>query len=93
MFVDIIFGVTKSIKVGRSLRSRTAWWGYVRKMGTLVIVLVAYVIDLIYALNGILTGATVAFYALVEIVSIFENAEEIGMKVPKFISQRIKDNK
>lgn len=59
--IDIITGVIKAWKF-KELRSRSAWFGYVRKMLSFLVVIVANAIDTIMDLNGVLTFATVLFY-------------------------------
>ncbi|MCY9418555.1 phage holin family protein, partial [Bacillus inaquosorum] len=56
--LDVITGVIKAWKF-KKLRSRSAWFGYVRKMLSFLVVIVANIIDTILNLNGVLTFGTV----------------------------------
>jgi toxin secretion/phage lysis holin len=85
---DIFTGVIKAWKEKR-LRSREAWFGYVRKMLSFLVVIVANAIDQILGLNGVLTFGTVLFYIANEGLSIAENLAQIGVKVPKTITDRL----
>ncbi|KLV25038.1 phage holin family protein [Bacillus altitudinis] len=86
--IDILTGIIKAWKVGK-LRSRTAWFGYVRKMLSFVVVIVANIIDQIMGLNGVLTFGTVIFYIANEGLSIMENLAQIGVKIPASITDRL----
>ncbi|MGG0129322.1 phage holin family protein, partial [Bacillus velezensis] len=63
--------------------------GYVRKMLSFLVVIVANAIDTIMDLNGVLTFATVLFYIANEGLSITENLAQIGVKIPAVITDRL----
>ncbi|MCY9242104.1 holin family protein [Bacillus spizizenii] len=86
--IDILTGVIKAWKF-KKLRSRSAWFGYVRKMLTFLVVIVANIIDTILNLNGVLTFGTVLFYIANEGLSITENLAQIGVKIPAAITDRL----
>lgn len=86
--IDVLTGIIKAWKIGK-LRSRTAWFGYVRKMLSFVVVIVANIIDQIMGLNGVLTFGTVLFYIANEGLSIVENLAQIGVKIPASITDRL----
>lgn len=88
MLADIITGVLKAFKEKR-LRSRTALFGYARKIGVFAVIILANIIDIILALNGAVAVATVLFYIANEGLSILENLSQIGVKVPKVISDKL----
>lgn len=88
MAIDIITGVIRSIKE-KKLRSRTAYFGYARKIGVFGIIIVANFIDIILSLNGAVAVATVLFYIVNEILSIIENYTQIGGKVPSVIKDKL----
>jgi toxin secretion/phage lysis holin len=88
MAIDIVTGIFKAIKLNK-LRSLTSWLGYARKIGTFGIIIVANVIDIILGLNGMVSLATVLFYMYYEILSITENAGQLGMKVPSIILDKL----
>lgn len=86
--LDVVTGIIKAWKL-KKLRSRNAWFGYVRKMLSFLVVIVANVIDTITNLNGVLTFGTVLFYIANEGLSITENLAQIGVKIPSVITDRL----
>ncbi|QHM08361.1 phage holin family protein [Bacillus subtilis] len=86
--IDILTGVVKAWKF-KELRSRSAWFGYVRKMLSFLVVIVANIVDTILNLNGVLTFGTVLFYIANEGLSITENLAQIGVKIPAAIIDRL----
>ncbi|MCY8946222.1 holin family protein [Bacillus atrophaeus] len=87
-FLDIITGIIKAWQHKR-LRSRSALFGYVRKILIFLVVIVANVVDIIMNLNGVLTFGTVLFYIANEGLSITENLAQIGVKIPAVITERL----
>ncbi len=59
--IDVLTGVIKAWKF-KNLRSRSAWFGYVRKMLSFLVIIVANIVDKILNLNGVLTFGTVLLY-------------------------------
>lgn len=88
MGLDIITGVLKAIK-NKKLRSRTAWFGYVRKIGVFGAIIAANIIDVVLNLGGAIAYATVLFYIANEGLSVVENLAEIGVKVPSVILDKL----
>jgi toxin secretion/phage lysis holin len=86
--IDILTGIGKAWKKGK-LRSRTAWFGYARKIGVFGAIIAANIIDIILDLNGAIAYATVVFYIGNEILSIVENLAEMGVKVPKILTDKL----
>ncbi|MBM0064915.1 phage holin family protein [Alkalicoccobacillus gibsonii] len=89
MLVDIVTGVFKAIK-NKDLRSRSALFGYARKIAIFAIIIVANIVDTILDLNGMVATATVLFYMANEILSIVENSAHIGLKVPPVIMEKLR---
>ncbi|WP_277714246.1 phage holin family protein [Bacillus atrophaeus] len=87
-FLDITTGIIKAWQHKR-LRSRSALFGYVRKILIFLVVIVANVVDIIMNLNGVLTFGTVLFYIANEGLSITENLAQIGVKIPAVITERL----
>ncbi|KAA6450245.1 phage holin family protein [Bacillus atrophaeus] len=87
-FLDIITGIIKAWQHKR-LRSRSALFGYVRKILIFLVVIMANVVDIIMNLNGVLTFGTVLFYIANEGLSITENLAQIGVKIPAVITERL----
>ncbi|MEH7341900.1 phage holin family protein [Priestia megaterium] len=88
MLLDIITGVMKAIK-NKRLRSRNALYGYARKIGVYVAIIVANIIDQIFGFNGAVATATVLFYLGNELLSIVENLAQLGVKVPAVITDKL----
>ncbi|MDQ0208870.1 phage holin family protein [Alkalicoccobacillus murimartini] len=92
MLVDIVTGILKAIK-NKDLRSRSALFGYARKIAIFAIIIVANVVDIvdtILDLNGMVATATVLFYMANQILSITENAAHIGLKVTPMIQEKLR---
>ena len=95
MGIDIVMGFLisavwkKSTKsVTGTLSSLSMWKGLCRKGVTLLIVLVAYRLDLSLGTNYIRTAVIIAFIVN-ELVSIVENAGIMGIPIPKVIIRGI----
>lgn len=71
-----------------ALESRAGWKGLCRKGLTLLIVLVAYRLDLLLGSEYIRDGVVIAFCAN-ELISIVENAGLMGLPLPNIITKAI----
>ena len=81
MIIDIITGISKAVK-NKNLWSRKSLLGFARKIFIFLIITVANLLDLFMNLNGTLVLATVTFYILNEVLSITENAGQLGIPLP-----------
>ena len=81
MIIDIITGIGKAVK-NKNLWSRKSLLGFARKIFIFLIITVANLLDLFMNLNGALVLATVTFYILNEVLSITENAGQLGVPLP-----------
>ncbi|MGG3234647.1 phage holin family protein [Priestia flexa] len=88
MLLDVITGLMKAWK-NKRLRSRNALYGYARKIGIYVAIIVANIIDQVFGFNGAVATATVLFYIGNELLSIVENLAQIGVKVPSVITDKL----
>lgn len=95
MAVDYIMGIIVAAVFKRSdksdsgaLSSRSAWTGLVRKFVTLLIVLIAYRLDILLGTQYIRTAAVIGFCSS-ELVSIVENAGLMGVPLPPIITKAI----
>jgi len=88
MFCDIVTGILKAWK-NKRLRSRSALYGYARKLGTLVAIIVANVVDQVLNLNGVLAGMSVLWYIANEALSILENLNQMGVKILPGLSKKL----
>ena len=73
-----------------ALESRVGLKGLCRKGAMLLIVLVAYRLDLIAGLHGVLRTATIVALACNEALSILENVGLMGVKYPAIIDKVIR---
>lgn len=71
-----------------ALESRAGWKGLCRKGVTLVIVIIAYRLDLVIGSNFIRDAVIIAFIAN-ETISIVENAGLMGIPIPAVITKAI----
>lgn len=70
------------------LESRAGWKGLARKVATLLIVMVAYRIDVALGTNYLMNAAVIGFI-LNELISLVENAGLMGIPMPKAITKAI----
>ena len=95
MAIDYITGIVVATvfkKSGKSatggLESRAGWKGLCKKGVTLVIVLVAYRLDLLIGTSYIKDAVVIAFCTN-ELISIVENAGLMGVPIPDTITKTI----
>lgn len=82
MIIDIITGLGKAVK-NKNLWSRKSLLGFARKIFVFLIITVANLLDLFMGLKGALVLSTVTFYILNEVLSITENAGQLGVPLPE----------
>ena len=82
-----IFKNSPKTKTG-ALESRAGWKGLCRKGMTLLIVLVAYRLDLVMGTTVVKDGVVIAFLVN-EVISIIENAGFMGVPIPAVITNAI----
>ncbi|MCL2577987.1 MAG: phage holin family protein [Defluviitaleaceae bacterium] len=96
--LDYITGIVSAFKYGR-LRKSTALWGFIKKLGYVVLVMVALGVDLVigYAagplgwdMSNFSLGKLSIFYLVSEeAISILENLAKLDVEVP-FLSRGVK---
>lgn len=69
---------------GGGLDSNVGWKGLVRKVATLVIILIAHFVDMLLGTEYIRDAVVIAF-TINEIVSILENCALMGVPIPKVL--------
>lgn len=88
MGLDIIAGIAAS-SAKKSMTGESAWNGISKKVITLILVGVAYVLTTPYL--GVNIGeAAAVFYASSELVSILQKADYIGIPIPPFLKDGFK---
>lgn len=70
------------------LESKAGWKGLIRKVVTLMIIVVAHLIDQLIGVNYLRDAVVIAF-ALNEIISIIENAGLMGIPIPRVLMRGI----
>ena len=80
VIVAAVFKTSRKTQTG-GLESMTGWKGLCRKGMTLMIVLVAYQLDLVVGVDWIRDAVIIGFI-LNEVISITENAGLMGIKLP-----------
>ena len=88
MTIDIITGLAKAFK-NKNLWSRKSLFGFGRKILIFLIIIVSNLIDTLLGMEGALLIATVMFYIFNEILSIFENVAQLGMPLPKKLTDTL----
>lgn len=73
---------------GGGLDSNAGWKGLVRKVATLVIILIAHFVDMLLGTEYIRDAVVIAF-TINEIVSILENCALMGVPIPKVLLKGI----
>ncbi|MGH0775270.1 phage holin family protein [Bacillus mobilis] len=89
MVLDIITGVTKGA-INKNLKSKIGYMGFLRKANIMVVIIMANMLDLITD-TGMPVFRTMAtfFYVGLEGLSIVENLEASGVKIPIQIKERL----
>jgi toxin secretion/phage lysis holin len=82
IMADIITGIFKATK-NHSLKSSILRHGGYKKFVIILIVVLSYSIDKIYFQTDVLYTISITYFTCSEMVSILENAESIGVKIPK----------
>lgn len=95
MFLDVLAGVAMAFIV-KNVDSAIAYNGIAKKAVVLMIVALTYVIasQIVGASGGAPIGQTVAgFYVAVEVISILEKADKIGVPIPDFLRSALNNLK
>ncbi|MDY7224669.1 phage holin family protein [Halalkalibacterium halodurans] len=87
--VDFITGTIASIKEGKGLRSSIGITGFSKKVVTLLIIGVFYLIEINLFGSNISGDAVAAVYVGLELLSITENAGRMGVYIHPKITQMI----
>lgn len=88
MIIDIVTGIFKAIK-NKNLWSRKSMIGFTKKILIFCIIVLANILDQLLNLNGGLLMVTLFYYIANEGLSIVENCAEMGVLVPKQISEKL----
>ena len=84
--IDFVTGIIKAV-AQRRLSSQRMFLGGARKLGMMLIVAVANVIDNVLEMGGVLRAVTISYFIANEGISLLENWSELGLPVPKKLSR------
>lgn len=88
MVADFVTGVIRSAILGK-LSSQYGYKGILKKVGILILVCVAVLIDNLTLGNGILRTLVIYYFIANECLSIIENLGESGVPIPKKLKNAI----
>lgn len=93
IFTDIITGYLKAIK-NKKINSSISRDGYIKKVGWVVSIIFGFILDYLLNISLFLKG-TLFVVITTEGMSIYENLNEIGVKLPfnSYFEKINKDNK
>ncbi|MFC4103590.1 phage holin family protein [Paenibacillus xanthanilyticus] len=86
--IDVITGVSASLKEGAGLSSAVMSAGLAKKGLTLVVILLAHRMDILLGTDVVMVGA-VYFYIANELISITENYGRLGLPLPDAVKRVI----
>lgn len=89
ILIDILLGVSIAIFINKNFMSKSAYVGYIKKIGILVSIVIANVLDIILGLEGVLMKTTVWFYIAYELSSIIEHLSLLGVPIPPTLTNAL----
>jgi toxin secretion/phage lysis holin len=90
MFIDIITGLLASVVTREGWRSRKGTNGLIRKCYVILLIGGIFIIELsVLKTKGAITDGISAAFAVMELVSIFENGGKMGVPLPKKVKKLI----
>ena len=81
MFFDTLLGWAKAKKNGE-WQSYKARWGILGKLFELIFIAIAFMLDWVFA-TDMVKLAFIAYFCLVEVGSLLENAYQLGVSIPR----------
>ena len=88
MILDYVTGIIKAFK-NKKLSSETGFYGILKKITILVVIMVAVQVDTALQLNDVMRYLAIGFYIANEGLSILENAGEIGIPLPDKLKESL----
>ena len=90
MALDCLSGLMKAYKT-KELSSKVGWDGLMKKVGTLIAVIVAHQMDKISPVDSqAFRTIVITFFTANEAISITENLAILGVPIPKVMKQALK---
>ena len=90
--IDYLTGIFKAYKF-KKLSSNTGLFGIIKKIGMLLLVMLAVLIDRMLGDSGAIRTLIIYYLVANEGLSIIENLSEIGILVPDFIKEKLEQLK
>lgn len=87
--LDYISGVMKAF-VMKSLSSKIGLYGLLKKIGSLLVVMLAVVVDRVTGNTGMIRNLVIYYFVANEGLSIIENLGQAGVPVPQSIKKALK---
>lgn len=87
--LDYISGVMKAF-VLKSLSSKIGLYGLMKKIGLLLVVMLAVVVDRVTGNTGMIRNLVIYYFVANEGLSIIENLGQAGVPVPQSIKKALK---
>lgn len=87
--VDIVSGVSASLKEGRGISSAVGAAGLAKKGLMLLVIILAHRVDVLLEIDGVTMGAATYFYIANELISVTENYGRHGLPLPDAIKRII----
>lgn len=88
ILMDYVTGVISAVRT-RTLRSAIGYSGIMRKAAIFLVLILAVQLDRIAGTQGFFRLSTVFFFAANEGLSILENVQEMGVKLPAFLTRSL----
>lgn len=86
--IDFITGITKGYKLHGKPSSSELRNGMFKKAGVILVVILGYGLSLLFSdTNYIIVGAIESYYIYMELISILENLDELGVQLPKILTK------
>ena len=85
MGIDILTGLVNACFKERNFQSSVMRAGLTKKVGEIAIIIVAIVCTYGLGIPTILTKSIVLYISVMELMSIFENADKMGVPIPRFV--------
>lgn len=95
VLIDFVTGILKAI-YNKDLKSDTMYKGGIKKIGLLLVVAIANILDNAMNLAGVLRSVAIGYYIANEGISILENWGSLGLPLPpqlKGILEQLKNDK
>lgn len=93
MLFDIITGFLQAVK-HKKISTKKMYSGGIKKITILIIITISFFIDKYLITNNeqYIFNSSIIYYSMLELISITKNAQKLGIKIPKAITQLIEYN-